>query len=613
MQASSTGKPKTIEIGSSSAIYDFNMDEDSYDPSYLKAETQSQSQDSVQVNQKATSTVPTKASTSPICEAEEDSDDEFPDAIQVIRDRNEREKKAKALQAKKAALLARQQEKMEQHKPKEDLKGKGREIVMDLDSDPEELEIEIPRASTPVVKADHHSPRSHKLMRRLALKPVKKEHDDDMSESQFKRAGRTFHHGDENVVVNPHVATKASKARSTKKGEHAVTTHGVYNLLMEKAKQQALNDKVKRMEDWKRRGGTLRHDYGTEELMRAEDEEGQDDRAKDLMNAIQARIIETPQDDDEEDEDDEDYIGSDEEAAYLSGEEDGSVHDEDEEPLASSDGEDGKAINNANVSASVQDRFAHRASDDPDLAGDMSSIATTQVIPSDRSDVSDAESEEAIVVSIRAKPTERLVLQAQESQDDGAALAGSGDNAHPNQDPVQATQYHGFVVKDAAPAFPEFGKIDDISLTQAFGKVGATQAPPQASKAVFDDGDGFSQMFGDDDAGGFTQATLPTQTGAGPKANAPMPSVSEMVTVNTPLSSADRVLFGKMFRKGSDSSPEVQRHAFGEAPMLLDAALRDAQIREEAERAYDQIHFDRSRSVGERYVNIRYRATTQQF
>lgn len=34
--------------------------------------------------------------------------------------------------------------------------------------------------------------------------------------------------------------------------------------------------------------------------------------------------------------------------------------------------------------------------------------------------------------------------------------------------------------------------------------------------------------------------------------------------------------------------------------MLLDAALRDAQIREEAERAYDQIQFDRSRLDGQR-------------
>lgn len=57
-----------------------------------------------------------------------------------------------------------------------------------------------------------------------------------------------------------------------------------------------------------------------------------------------------------------------------------------------------------------------------------------------------------------------------------------------------------------------------------------------------------------------------------------------------------------MFRKGGDTSPEVQRHAFGEAPMLLDAALRDAQIREEAERAYDEIQLHRSRSVGEKYV-----------
>lgn len=57
-----------------------------------------------------------------------------------------------------------------------------------------------------------------------------------------------------------------------------------------------------------------------------------------------------------------------------------------------------------------------------------------------------------------------------------------------------------------------------------------------------------------------------------------------------------------MFRRGSDSSPEVQKHAFGEAPMLLDAALRDAQIREEAERAYENVQFERSRPLAERYM-----------
>lgn len=527
MQASNRPLQKAIEIGSSSAIYDFNMDEDSYDPSYLKAGTQSQN--SYSAKQDSKPAAPAKSSTSPIVEAEDDSDVDLPDAIQAIKERKAKDQKAKALQAKKAALLARQQARTEQRKPEEDVKGKGREIIMDLDSDPEEeLEIEVARVSTPIIqRAAHASPRSHKLMKRLALKSAKKEHDDDMSESQFNRAGRTFHHGDENVVVNPHVATKAPRAKNTQGKQHSVTAHGVYNLLMEKAKQQALNDKVKRMEDWKRRGGTLRHDYGTEDVMQAEDEEGQDDRAKDLMNAIQARAVETPQNDEDDEEDDEDYIGSDDEAAILSGEDQGSANEEDDEDLASSDkDEDDENLKIADGGSTLLDSMGHRAPNDPDFAGDLSSIATTQVIPSDPTEVSDAESEDVVVVSTRVKPTKRLNVAGDDSQGPTSATSDSEESAHNKQDPAQATQYHEFVVKNAAPAFPEFDNINDISLTQAFGKVGATQAPPQASKAVFDEGDGFSQMFGDDDATGFTQAVSPTQAVSAPKLDGPMPSVS---------------------------------------------------------------------------------------
>lgn len=496
------------------------MEEDSYDPSYLKAETQSQSQDSLETRQESKPTISKKAGTSPICDAEEDSDEELPDAAKVLKERHEREKKAKALQAKKAALLARQQETTEKARLQADVKGKGREIVMDLDSDPEELEIEVVRAATPVIKADHRSPRSHKLMRRLTMKTVKKEHDDDMSESQFKRAGRTFHHGDENVVVNPHVTTKASKSKPTRKHEHAVTSHGVNNLLMEKAKQQALSDKIKRMEDWKRRGGTLRHDHGNEELPQADDdEEISEDRAKELMNAIQARAIDADEEDEDE-EGDEDYIGSDEEA-ILSGEEVGSA-DEAESVGNDDDGE--SAI--GSDSGKNYDKVAHGESGEPTSSGDISSVATTQVIASDKSDVSDAESEDAIVVSTRIKPTMRMAVEDENSQETSSAQPQMTRNLSEESQAAQATQYHDFVVKAAAPAFPEFDKINDISLTQVFGKVGATQAPPQASRAPLDEADGFSQLFEEDDGGGFSQSTIATQTGTVANAAGPIPSVS---------------------------------------------------------------------------------------
>lgn len=530
MPTSTRTQAKPIEIGSSSAIYGFDMDEDSYDPSYLKAEPETQSQDSLTAEHAKKSTVPSKSTTSPIYDAEEDSDEELPDAIKILQERQEREKKAKALRAKKAALLARQQERLEK-KAEEDVKGKGREIVMDLDSDPEDLEIEVTRASTPVIKADHHSPRSHKLMRQLAHKSVKKEHDDDMSESQFKRAGRTFHLGETNVVVNPHVAMKAPRAKAAKKGEHAVTTHGVYNLLIEKAKQQAVYDRVKRMEDWKRRGGTLRHDYAAGEVMQAGDEDEQDERAKALMSAIQARAVEATEGDEDDDGDDEDYVGSDDEAAILSGEDEGSAAGEEEDTAQpDSEEEEDEDLKIANGRFVPDDKLAHRASEDPDMSAEMSSIATTQVIPSEKSDASDAESEEAIVVVRGPKITKRVAVEEEESQEVNTLPANSESQGHAIEGSAQPTQYHQFVVKGGAPAFPEFGnEIKDISLTQAFGKVGATQAPPQASKAVFDDGDGFSQLFDDGDAGSFTQATEPTQAVKPAEADAPMPSVSGWV------------------------------------------------------------------------------------
>lgn len=527
MQAAVKTESKTIEIGSSSYIYD-NMDEDSYDPSYLriKNESQSQSQDSLESLPSTRAVLPDKATTSPIVEDDgDDSDDEeFPDAMQIVLARQEKEKKANALREKKALALA-MREKAEQKKPDEDIKGKGREIVMDLDSDPDDLEIEMPRAATPVIKAGPHSPRSHKLMRQLAQRSAKKEYDDEMSESQFHRAGRTFHGAEANVVVNPHVTTKATRPKAPKKKEHAVTKHGVDNVLMEKARQQALLDKMKRMEDWKKRGGTLRHDHAVEEsLAQADDEEGQDDRAKDLMNAIQAGAQENNEQDEEDE--DEDYIASDEEA-ILSGDEMGSAEEDENAMDGSSDSEEESIEVKSKQQTDMQSfRDVQQTGDDsdaPDMSADMSSIAPTEVMQSEREDNSDDESEDSPFVAPRTKQARQVIT------DDEADTGSPADADAGSSGPHQATQYHKFVVKEAAPAFPEFEKIRDISLTQVFGKVGASQAPPQASRAVFDDGEGFSQMFGGDDAEGFSQAVEPTQTGQAMTVDGPLPSVGSLI------------------------------------------------------------------------------------
>ena len=57
-----------------------------------------------------------------------------------------------------------------------------------------------------------------------------------------------------------------------------------------------------------------------------------------------------------------------------------------------------------------------------------------------------------------------------------------------------------------------------------------------------------------------------------------------------------------MFQKDGDSCdlPELKRHIIGEAPMILDAALRDAEIREEAERAHYEIQQRKARANAEK-------------
>lgn len=525
MQATSRTQTKPIEIGSSSAIYDFDpaLQEDSYDPAYLKADSQSQSQESLEVQPEAGKRTSAKATTSPICEAEDSSEDELPDAFEAVRQRKEKEQKAKALREKKAALLARQQEKAEQKKVEEDVKGKGREIVMDLDSD-QDLEIEPTRAATPIIKSEHRSPRSHKLMRQLALRSAKKERNDEISDSQVHRAGRTFHGGEAQVVVAPHVATKASRATNSKKKESAVTAKAVYDLLLAKSRVQSHVEKVKRLEDWKRRGGTLRHDHAMEEAAAQgdEDEEGHDDRAKELMEAIKAGA-ENGGEEDEDDEDD-DYIASDEEAALFSGEEVGSADEEEGSAGEDSEEEQGAPDKALKAQESYREKLTDANSDEPDMSADLSSIAPTEVIPSQGGLESGSESDDGIVAARRFKAVKSAILDDDDSQESFAEKPAKVTEDSSNES-AQATQYHQFVVKGAAPAFPEVGEIKDISLTQAFGKVGATQAPPQASKAIFEDGEGFSQMFGSDGAEGFTQAAEPTQTGRQVENDAPLPSV----------------------------------------------------------------------------------------
>lgn len=507
-----TGSSNVIDIGSSSAIFD--IDEDSYNTKFLQADSQSQSQDSLSTSDVSrTSIMEYKAAArdskeNVIDDNNEDDDDELPD-VKVIFENN---RKARALKEKKAKLLAMQLEKESAATlPKADVKGKGREMSLS-DSDAEELEVVVPRASTPVIKAAHHTPRSHSIYRKLAPNSVKQEHDADIDDSQIRRAGRTFASGGDKVFVAPHVAMKSDRNKPTRKAPNAVNTININRHLLEKAQNQAHVDKLKRQEDWKRRGGTLRYDTTVhEDLVVGDGEEDQEGQTKELMEALRADAEQQSDGNDGADEDeDSDYKGSDEEEeAIYSGSEAGSMDGEE-------DLEDTKQRpHGPDVSKPVDSDV-----DGPDMDADLSSIATTQVIPSNPEDQpSDISEDDVVVTARRSRPVQKA------SSDDEEETVGQASPAGHAIVAVQPTQYHEFVVKGGTQTFPEAGPMRAISLTQAFGEAGATQAMPQGSRAAVDEADDFADMFGEDGVEGFTQTQAPTQTSK-PSQPEHLPSVS---------------------------------------------------------------------------------------
>ena len=54
-----------------------------------------------------------------------------------------------------------------------------------------------------------------------------------------------------------------------------------------------------------------------------------------------------------------------------------------------------------------------------------------------------------------------------------------------------------------------------------------------------------------------------------------------------------------MFAK-ADDTPVLARHVIGEAPVILDAALRDAELRDEAEKAYYDLQQRKAQAAASR-------------
>ena len=585
---------KPITIGSSSAIFDTPCTEDSYDPSYLESQSQSQSQSQIEGNSqdqiKPISPIEVGQRQQDAKKVEEEEEEELLDVSQMI----EREKKAQALKQKKAALLLRQQVLEDEKREKKSMngKGKGRAIVSqqgieispsDSDSD-DDLEICLPRLVSP--KIEFQYPRTHNSHFSMAQKKIQalvpkreREHsitvhgggDEITTDSQFHQAGRTFGRGDARTIVDPHVAmnTKLGKSKSGNSNRNSGTTAhagtkmgGVSKkaqdkLLLQKASKQAREDTLRRVEDWQKRGGTLRHQrsIGITQSAEFQQDEGKDneevnqqERAKDLMESMRVeaeRAAANEQDagiEDGDDADDEDFVGSgeeeendneDEEEEYGSIDEMGSMDGMDLDEASTSEAELEEARND-----DKEAEFNSEVSSSPVVVGQGSNLIDTNTTvrlssqaPGEADSLTeydnyDDESDNRRPQTITSRP--RLIASI--TDDEGKSLKSSPTLDKPKE-VVAATQYHSFIVKEQA-AFPHFdpSKMAEISLTQAFGNPEDSQPIPQASRAVFEEGAGFSQFF--DEEGLVDSQVLPTQTQM-PVLQKPLPKVIDPPTTST--------------------------------------------------------------------------------
>ena len=546
-------------------------------------------------------------------EQEDGGDEELLDVEEML----ERQKKARALERRKAALVLQQQMRADEKlalKLKNKLDGgKGKAKAQQdatlrdddvVSSDSDELEICIPRPASPKIEAKPHDLLSHTQKKLKDLVPKREQSaaaHEEMTESQFHRAGRTFGRGAAKMVVDPHVASKmnGSKAGQGKfaktKTNGRVSKKAQDKLLLGKASRQAREDTLRRVEDWQRRGGTLRVGSGSALEMQSREvagevTQGREDRAKGLMDSMRmdaerAGRESELENEDGDDADDEDFVGS-----------DGEAEDDDEEREVDSNDELGSV-------------------DEMDLDEESDSAAELE----DQDDAvkkgEDAESSSLRLGASADSSTQRSQYPIEQDENlfrraagankaTRAAITDDEDEGNtPAPKAVAATQYHSFIVTEQAP-FPHFDptKMAEVSLTQAFGNPEDSQAMPQASRAVFEEGAGFSQMFSDD---GLVDAELqPTPTQVLPKT---LPRVRQSATLNAEILRTFSVsVFLQMFRKGGDlsDSPVLGRHIIGEAPMILDAALRDADIRDEAERAFYDIQQRKAQAQADREAYV---------
>ena len=530
-----------ILIGSSSAILDTSMDQESYDTRFLQTETQSQTQGETQAVTRAivlddmrtdasraldarlAEIFESKASRAQEIAAHED-DEDLPD----INEERAKAARIKALKERKAALVAKQAERAAATE-RAAKKGKGRAVERERDADEKmdlptseidivftsaiksgkalnddedsDLEICAPgfasAKATPHGKSGHRRNDSTARQRMAGILPPRsaiKREESFASESQFNRAGRTFgiHSGAQTTVsarvetrpaqvaavsmvqARKSILSRAIHKKASAKSDNVVSKKAQDRLLLDRAARQAKEDRERRIDDWQKRGGTLRHGQDTtstgqeNEDDTASGEAARLERTRELMaqmreDAAAADVgSEAAEAGDEDDADDEDYIGSGDEAP---------------KPAAPLAGDEEEEWNSGDELGSASGDSASDASEEAADEKDASNNRTENPAVID-------EEEEEEGTFRRPAPKVRQVI-ADDDEDDS---------------PTSAC---------IAPYIPRTEvNMPNISLTQAFDASDESGDVPPAM-------DGFSQMFAEgDDALVFddSQAIPPTQT-----------------------------------------------------------------------------------------------------
>lgn len=501
-----------IDIGSSSAILDAdNFDSDSYDAAFLQSQTETvlpRAQVTVKAEKKP-------AAPSAVLEAGRESDDELPDiSVEMAKDA-----KRRALAAKKAALVMKQQvradesqeRRREAHETMPDYRAKGKgKAMMDLDGsssddgDTSDLEIVLPKKEQPTIAPVHKDkkPFKHAIQGFAGPARPKRDQTPDVTDSQVARAGRTFG----KTLVDPHVAARAAKSsfggqHPQKRGKPAQITGQQLNAhLLSHASVQGQKAVWERKEDWKRRGGTFREDDSHRtETAADETEDAEQGEGEKVIERLQKKADADDAEEDDDEEQDANYVGSDDEAqeeaevrsvdmdfegsdrgsgSEAEAEEAGSAAEEDEE--ATQEPPPAGQADTARVQTDETERVGSASPTTMSAAPALPSrkaLYTTSAedlspLPRLSSEVGageDDEEEEAVFrrPMTKTKPKSKAAMVIDEDEEDEASRSAKIDTA------AGRSRSDGYV--DVALDKPTMATIADLSMPAASAAVGLNE------------------------------------------------------------------------------------------------------------------------------------------